>query len=42
MYILLADRNFHYPQEVRVVSIPIGERFEVLVRLNQPPAHYAI
>jgi FtsP/CotA-like multicopper oxidase with cupredoxin domain len=42
MYVFAADGNFHFPQEVDVVSIPIGERFEVLVRLDQPPADYTI
>jgi hypothetical protein len=42
MYVFVADGNFHYPQEVDVVSIPIGERFEVMVRLDRPPADYTI
>jgi hypothetical protein len=42
MYVFAADGNFHFPQEVDVVSIPIGERFEVLVRLDRPPADYTI
>ena len=42
MYAFSADGNFHFPQEVDVVSIPIGERFEVLVRLDCPPADYTI
>ena len=42
MYVFAADGNFRYPQEVNVVSIPIGERFEVLVRLDRPPADYTI
>jgi len=42
MYVFTADGNFHFPQEVDVASIPIGERFEVLVRLDRPPADYTI
>ena len=42
MYVFAADGNFHFPQELDVVSIPIGERFEVLVRLDRPPADYTI
>ena len=42
MHVFAADGNFHFPQEVDVVSVPIGERFEVLVRLDQPPADYTI
>ena len=42
MYLFAADGNYHFPQEVDVVSIPIGERFEVLVRLDRPPADYTI
>ena len=42
MYVFAADGNFHFPQEVDVVAIPIGERFEVLVRLDRPPADYTI
>jgi len=42
MYIFAADGNFHFPQEVDVVSIPIGERFEVLVRLDQAAGDYTI
>jgi len=42
MYVFAADGSFHFPQEVDVVSIPIGGRFEVLVRLDRPPADYTI
>ena len=42
MYIFAADGNFHFPQEVDVVSVPIGERYEVLVRLDRLPADYTI
>ena len=42
MHIFAADGNFHIPQEVDVVSVPVGERFEVLVRLDRPPGDYTI
>jgi len=42
MYIFAADGNFHFPQEVDVVTVPIGERFEAMVRLDRPPADYTI
>jgi hypothetical protein len=42
MYVFAADGNFHYPQKVDVVSVGVGERFEVMVRLDRPPADYAI
>lgn len=42
MYIFAADGNFHIPQEVDVVTVPVGERFEVLVRLDSPSADYTI
>jgi L-ascorbate oxidase len=42
MYIFAADGNFHIPQEVDVVTVPIGERYEVLVRLDRSPADYTI
>jgi len=42
MYVFAADGNFHFPQGVDVVSISIGERFEVLVGLDRPRADYTI
>jgi FtsP/CotA-like multicopper oxidase with cupredoxin domain len=42
MWVFAADGNFHFPQQVDVVSVPVGERFEVLVPLNSPPADYTI
>ena len=42
MHIFSADGNFHIPQEVDVVSVPVGERFELLVHLDRPPGDYTI
>ncbi|KDQ08359.1 hypothetical protein BOTBODRAFT_191846 [Botryobasidium botryosum FD-172 SS1] len=42
LYVYAADGQYHHPQIVDVVTIPIGERYQVMIKLDQPAADYTI
>ncbi|KDQ12108.1 hypothetical protein BOTBODRAFT_162022 [Botryobasidium botryosum FD-172 SS1] len=42
LYVYSADGQYHKPQPVDIITIPVGERFQAMIKLDQPVADYTI
>ncbi|KDQ18298.1 hypothetical protein BOTBODRAFT_28712 [Botryobasidium botryosum FD-172 SS1] len=42
LYVYSADGQYHKPQAVDIITIPIGQRFQAMIKLDQPVADYTI
>ncbi|KAG8908305.1 hypothetical protein FRB99_007839, partial [Tulasnella sp. 403] len=42
LWVYAADGQYHDAQQVNVVNIPPGERFQVMIKLDKPAGDYAI